>query len=185
MQLPKTAPRAVCYTPEFSIQKGCLGPHPRGLVSEKPEGFPAQLQGECESQGPKEYIVHGCCSTLLHENLTEVKGCSARVDLSKRQGFLKLHWCPQLDSITAGKERHFLIKPLCFRAWLRAGSAMTKTSLCVVWVVFLFQLFRWYCQAPSCLDRLYGDQFTCFGFRPFRPMLMREEQAGVLHDRWA
>ena len=46
---------------------------------------------------------------------------------------------PQLDPITAWKERHFLIKPLCFRAWLRAGSAMTKTSLCVVFGCFSFQ----------------------------------------------
>lgn len=60
---------------------------------------------------------------------------------------------PQLDSITAWKERHFLLEPLCFRAWLWAGSAMTKTSLCVVFGCFSFQALQLVLPGP----KLFGS----------------------------
>lgn len=68
---------------------------------------------------------------------------------------------PQLDAITAWRERHFLIKPLCVRARLRAGSAVTETSLCVVSGCFSFPacplvlpgptLFGWAMRGPAYL----------------------------------
>lgn len=45
----------------------------------------------CESQIPEDYIAHGCFSTLINKNLTEINDCLAGVDVSKKQTFLKPH----------------------------------------------------------------------------------------------